>query len=117
MLQRWWNGVLVALMVLVTGRWLGMRHHLRRLMGLVGRSGRRRAGLQGAVGHDNDALVGQTAVVEQPMAPGGQGQVALAGTVYLARNVGDNSLPAGITCRVTAIDHLTLWVNGDVAAS
>jgi hypothetical protein len=47
------------------------------------------------------------------MAPGANGQVVLSGTVWMARNVGSKNLPAGLTCRITAMEHLTLWVNGD----
>ena len=68
---------------------------------------------KGCQGHKGDSLVGTTAVVEQAMAPGAKGQVVVAGTVWMARNVGVKHLPAGLTCRVTAMDHLTLWVNGD----
>jgi len=102
MQQRWWIWALGALVVLALGR--------SRVRGGWRKLWPRRPMRPGANG---ESLVGRTAVVEHAMAPGAEGQVVLMGTVWMARNVGGKSLPAGLTCRVTAMDHLTLWVNGD----
>lgn len=74
---------------------------------LLGRSDRR------GKKHDIDGMVGNTAVVQSAMEPGGRGQVGLQGTTWMARNCGAQSLPAGMTCRVVSVHNLTLYVDGD----
>lgn len=100
--QRWWMWALDALVVMALWR--------NRVRGVWAKLWSRRRACPPCRA---ESLVGQTAVVEQPMAPGAKGQVVLSGTVWMARNVGSKNLPAGLTCRITAMEHLTLWVNGD----
>lgn len=101
MLQRLWTGALCMLSAWAV--WCGRLAPWPRFA---------RRARQSVCDLQND-LVGHTAVVEQAMVPGSQGQVVLTGTVWMARNVGAKNLPAGLTCQVTAVQHHILWVNGD----
>jgi membrane protein implicated in regulation of membrane protease activity len=57
-----------------------------------------------------DALPGETARTEGPIAPGAYGRVELRGTTWTARNVGARPLVAGERCRVATVQGLELHV-------
>jgi len=60
-----------------------------------------------------DSLVGETAVVLEPIPASGVGKAELRGTSWSARSVDGAALPAGRRCRVERVDGLTLWINAD----
>lgn len=62
---------------------------------------------------DVDTIVGEMAVVLEPVPENGIGKAELRGTSWSARSVDGTSLPAGKRCRVQRIDGLTLWVKSD----
>lgn len=57
-----------------------------------------------------DALVGETAIPVEPIAPGDVGKAELRGATWSARNVTDANLLAGQRCRVTRVDGLQLSI-------
>lgn len=62
-----------------------------------------------------DTLVGEVAVVAEPIAPGALGRGELRGSVFSLRNAGAESLAAGERCRVVRVDGLTLEVRKEDA--
>ena len=60
-----------------------------------------------------DTLVGETAVVLEPVPEGGVGKAELRGTSWSARSVEGTVLPMGKRCRVQRVDGLTLWIKAD----
>ncbi len=60
-----------------------------------------------------DSLVGEFAVVLEPVPENGTGKAELRGTSWSTRSVDGTSLAAGRRCRVQRIDGLTLWVKAD----
>jgi len=56
----------------------------------------------------DDQVIGQTATVRGRIAPGSTGSAELRGTVWSARNDGARELADGETCRVAAVQGLTL---------
>jgi membrane protein implicated in regulation of membrane protease activity len=60
-----------------------------------------------------DTLVGETAVVLEPVPGNGVGKAELRGTSWSARSADGSSLPAGTRCRVDRVDGLTLWIKAD----
>jgi membrane protein implicated in regulation of membrane protease activity len=60
-----------------------------------------------------DTLVGETAVVLEPVPEGGVGKAELRGTSWSARSVEGTALAAGKRCRVQRVDGLTLWIQAD----
>jgi len=60
-----------------------------------------------------DSLVGQSAVVLEPVAGDGVGKAELRGTAWSARSVDGSPLPAGRRCSVARVDGLTLWLKAD----
>jgi len=60
-----------------------------------------------------DSLVGETAVVLEPVPGNGVGKAELRGTSWSARSADGSSLPVGVRCRVDRIDGLTLWIKSD----
>jgi membrane protein implicated in regulation of membrane protease activity len=60
-----------------------------------------------------DTLVGEIAVVLEPVTENGIGKAELRGTSWSARSVDGTSLPPGKRCRVQRIDGLTLWLKAD----
>jgi membrane protein implicated in regulation of membrane protease activity len=60
-----------------------------------------------------DSLVGETAVVLEPVPEGGVGKAELRGTSWSARSVEGTALAAGKRCRVQRVDGLTLWIQAD----
>jgi membrane protein implicated in regulation of membrane protease activity len=57
---------------------------------------------------DVDTLVGEIAVVVEPMLPNGHGRAELRGTTWSARNAGSVPLLSGQRCRVVAVQGLML---------
>jgi len=57
-----------------------------------------------------ETLVGQTATLLAPLAPGGIAKAELRGTTWTVRSVHDGELATGRRCRVERVDGLTLWV-------
>jgi inner membrane protein len=60
-----------------------------------------------------DTLVGETAVILEPVPGNGVGKAELRGTSWSARSADGSSLPVGARCRVDRIDGLTLWIKAD----
>jgi inner membrane protein len=58
----------------------------------------------------SDAVVGESAVVREAIAPAGHGHAELRGAVWQARNVGSAPLAAGERARVAGVEGLTLLV-------
>jgi membrane protein implicated in regulation of membrane protease activity len=58
----------------------------------------------------DDALVGETAIAQEPIAPGGMGRVELRGATWSARNAGSTSIATGDRVPVVSVDRLTLHV-------
>ncbi len=60
-----------------------------------------------------DTLVGETAVILEPVPGSGVGKAELRGTSWSARSADGSSLPVGARCRVDRVDGLTLWIKAD----
>jgi membrane protein implicated in regulation of membrane protease activity len=60
-----------------------------------------------------DRLEGETAVLLDDLAPGATGKAELRGTAWTTQNIGRSQLSKGQRCRVTRVEGLTLWVQGD----
>ena len=57
-----------------------------------------------------DALLGETGVAREPLAPGARGRVELRGTAWTAHNVGSEPIPDGGRLRVERAEGLVLEV-------
>lgn len=57
-----------------------------------------------------ETLLGESAVLLAPLAPGGVVQAELRGTTWSVRSKHPEPLPAGRRCRVEAVEGLVLWV-------
>jgi membrane protein implicated in regulation of membrane protease activity len=57
-----------------------------------------------------DALVGETGVAREALAPGAQGPAELRGTTWTAHNIGPDAIPAGARVRVERSEGLVLKV-------
>lgn len=57
-----------------------------------------------------DALVGETGVVREALAPGARGPAELRGTTWTAHNVGSDAIPAGARVTVERSEGLVLKV-------
>ena len=57
-----------------------------------------------------DSLVGQIAVAEEAIAPGGIGRAELRGSTWSARNLHSAGLARGQRCRVERVDGLMLFL-------
>ena len=57
-----------------------------------------------------DSLIGETAILTDPLHPGEFGQAELRGATWKVRNIGGLSIEAGQRCIVEQIDGLTLNV-------
>ena len=66
-------------------------------------------------GHDNevDGLVGEVAVVQEAIAPGGVGKAELRGSTWNACNTGATALVKGQRASVERVDGLTLSIKAD----
>ncbi|HEX5760924.1 MAG TPA: NfeD family protein [Thermoanaerobaculia bacterium] len=62
---------------------------------------------------DLDALIGETAVLAEPLPPGGIGKAAMRGSSWNVRNAGAEPLAAGQRVRVERVQGLLLWVTAD----
>ena len=62
---------------------------------------------------DVDTLIGETAVILEPVPVRGVGKAELRGTSWSARTEGDATLPVGLRCHVERVDGLTLWIKAD----
>jgi membrane protein implicated in regulation of membrane protease activity len=62
---------------------------------------------------DVDSFIGQRATVTVQMTPNSVGQIELRGTVWSAKNIGQGILSVGSHCTVSAVDGLTLHVQGE----
>ena len=62
--------------------------------------------------HVDDTLVGETAIAQEPIVPGGLGRVELRGTTWSARNVGTSAIAVSDRVPVVAVERLTLHVRG-----
>jgi hypothetical protein len=60
-----------------------------------------------------DSLVGETAVALDPIEGEAMGRVELRGSVWSARNVGEDPVGQGQRCRVRRVEGLTLWVKAE----
>ena len=60
-----------------------------------------------------DSMIGEAAVILEPVPEGGVGKAELRGTSWSARSVAGIALPAGRRCRVARVDGLTLWIEAD----
>ncbi|HWI16361.1 MAG TPA: NfeD family protein [Vicinamibacterales bacterium] len=72
--------------------------------------GRLRNFFQPPAASNVDTLVGDLAMVQEPMSPGVVGRVEVRGTMWAARNTSPVTLGAGQRARVAAVDGLTLAV-------
>jgi membrane protein implicated in regulation of membrane protease activity len=60
-----------------------------------------------------DSIVGQTAVLLEPVSGNAVAKAELRGTSWSARSVNGAALAAGARCRVARVDGLTLWLEAD----
>ena len=60
-----------------------------------------------------ETLIGETAVLSGPLAPGDVGKAELRGTGWSVRSLHAEPLPAGRRCRVERVEGLVLWVRPD----
>lgn len=72
--------------------------------------GRLRAKLRPAGGGFGDALVGETGVAREALAPGARGSAELRGTSWTAHNVGAETIPAGARLIVERSEGVVLHV-------
>ena len=77
---------------------------------LVGFRQRLRAKLRPAGGGFGDALVGETGVAREALAPGARGNAELRGTTWTAHNVGADPIPAGTRLVVERSEGVVLHV-------
>jgi membrane protein implicated in regulation of membrane protease activity len=57
-----------------------------------------------------DALVGELAIPQEPLAPGAVGRAETRGTMWTVRNDSHDTLSAGQRCRVARVDGLLLGI-------
>jgi membrane protein implicated in regulation of membrane protease activity len=62
---------------------------------------------------DVDTLVGENAVILEPVPARGVGKAELRGASWSARSEGEATLPTGTRCRVQRVEGLTLWLKAD----
>ncbi len=63
-----------------------------------------------ANGPEVDSMVGEQAITMTELAAGSIGRVELRGSTWNARNVGENTLAAGVRCTVVQIEGLMFHV-------
>ncbi len=61
----------------------------------------------------DDTLVGEVAILAEPLAPGATGRAELRGSTWTARNAGATGLPAGSRTRVERVEGLLLHVRAE----
>ena len=81
------------------------------------RGGQLGLGAQNVYHEPPGAFTGETAVVLADLGPGEIGPAELRGSPWRARNLGEDTLPAGARCRVERIDGLLLEVRGETQPS
>ncbi len=57
-----------------------------------------------------DRLEGESAVVLEPVVPGGVGRAETRGTSWTARTLGETTLAPGQRCLIERVEGLTLWL-------
>ena len=60
-----------------------------------------------------DSLIGESALVLNALGPGEQGKGELRGTVWNVKNTGTLAMSKGQRGKVTKVDGLTLWLEGE----
>ena len=60
-----------------------------------------------------DSLVGERAVAQGNIDPGGLGKAELRGSTWNARNAGESAIGRDQLCLVERVDGLTLWIRAD----
>ena len=60
-----------------------------------------------------DSMVGEIAKVVEPLGPQAIGKVELRGSIWTARNAGDNLLEKDTIAKIVRVDGLTLWVQAE----
>lgn len=60
--------------------------------------------------HKVDSIEGETAVALDDIAAGATGKAELRGTIWNARNVGEEPIESSHRCVVEKVDGLTLWI-------
>jgi inner membrane protein len=60
-----------------------------------------------------DSMVGEVAILLEPLAAGTTGKAELRGTTWTAKNVGTGPLGKGQRGKVTRVEGLTLWISAE----
>lgn len=60
-----------------------------------------------------DGVMGELALIHNDLAPGAFGKAELRGTVWNVKNAGASPLNKGERGRVTKVEGLTLWIEGE----
>ena len=60
-----------------------------------------------------DGVMGELALIHNDLAPGAFGKAELRGTVWNVKNAGVSPLNKGERGRVTKVEGLTLWIEGE----
>ncbi len=77
---------------------------------MFGFRGRLYQKLRGNVPGFDDSLTGQTVVLEEAIAPGGEGRAVFRGTTWRIHNAGHDPIESGGRARITHADGLVLRV-------
>ena len=93
------DGQLFAFSLFAVASLLGLRVPIVRRL-------RRRADGQRGV----EPLIGEPAILTEPLPADGTARAELRGTTWTARNASGRALPVGTRCRVARADGLTLWL-------
>ncbi len=80
---------------------------------LVGFRARVYGRLRGTRAPGHETIVGETALVQEPIAPGALGRAELRGSSWSARNVGSAPIAAGRRAQVVRVDGLVIDVRGE----
>jgi len=62
---------------------------------------------------DVDSMVGEIAMVLEPLEPQAIGKVELRGSTWTARNAGENILEKNTIAKIVRVDGLTLWIQAE----
>jgi len=60
-----------------------------------------------------DSLVGELAILQDDLPPGGTAKAELRGTAWTVRSRSGAALARGQRCRVDEVDGLTLWIRAE----
>ncbi len=80
---------------------------------LVGFRARVYGRLRGSAAPGHESIVGETALVQQGIAPGALGRAELRGSSWSARNVGTAPIAAGGRAQVVRVEGLVIDVRGE----